>query len=111
MTSFPIHVREKKVCLPAGHGSTEPAAFSAWSKKENPCASFLQFELPAAPTSVAHQSPSPCPHLHFFQPLLPTGSSLFCRGGVREEAKQCGRNEKAELLPSSRGGGGGVTTV
>lgn len=84
MTSFPIHVREKKVCLPAGHGPTEPATFNAWSKKENTCASFLQFEQPAAPTSVAHQSPSPCTHLHFFQPLLPTGSSLFCRGGERE---------------------------
>lgn len=34
MTSFPIHVREKKVCLPAGHGPTEPATFNAYGRKK-----------------------------------------------------------------------------
>lgn len=69
--------------------------------------------LPAAPSSVAHQSSSPHHYLHLFQPLLPTGSSLFRRGWERRRRSSADERQ-TELLPVSREGRGGgieVTTV
>lgn len=50
--------------------------------------------LPAAPSSIAHQSSSPHPYLHLFQPLLPTGSSLFRRGWERRRRSSADERQR-----------------
>lgn len=65
------------------------------NKGKTPRGSFQQSRLPAAPTSITHQSASRHPHLHLFQPLLPTGFIVLPEtgeaGGEVEQMKGNGR--------------------
>lgn len=68
-----------------------------------------RFRLPAAPTSIAHQSPSPPPHLRSLQPLRPTGCIVLQKmgeaGGKVEEMKGKGRIAACEQRWSAAGRG------